>query len=223
MCVATMHDAGYNYLYPLTWDANGLLYAQTWGYETAVLTDGKGMQPGFAKIKFLIELCEARPDLEWILWKDCDGLITNFAIKIEDIIDNECHMMISTFWGGICAGMFIVRNSLEGVAYMRMLMSYLDTLPHEQDAMEHTLKEYIANGIVKLVPQHILNASCCLDGAHPERGMYDPRNHVDILGEHGEWSPGDWIMHWPGQHPQLRLFLAKKYLQKVVPAITRNH
>lgn len=221
MAVATMNDGAYNYLAPYTWDQNGLKYCEAWDYPYAVLTDGEGMQPGYAKMSFLLDLCEEHPEVEWILWKDCDSLITNFSIKIEDLVDNSCHFMVSTYWNGINAGMFMLRNSPEGRDYVRMILDLQSdpSCPNEQEAIIKTYEQYKDN-IVKIVPQRMFNAACFFDGCHPERGV-DPRNHQDVLGQSGQWLHGDFIMHWPGQNPQLRLHLARKYLQQVVPASAR--
>jgi len=215
MAVATMHDQGYAYLSPLTWEQNGLKYCEAHGYPFAVMDSDYGMPPGFAKIDGLLAICNRNPEVEWILWKDCDSLITNFSIRIEDVVDNDYHVMLTTYWNGINAGMLMVRNTAQGRGWLSMIMSkmpeYINDNWKEQQVMIDTLEEY--KDIVKIVPQRTFNAACFSDGCHT-----DADSQLDKLGTSGQWQPGDWIMHWPGQHPQLRVNLALKYMAQVIPA-----
>ena len=216
MAVVTMNDGGYDYLTPLTWDQNGLLYCEQWEYPYVVIDDFGGLPPGFAKVDNMLAICKENPEVEWILWKDADGLITNFSTKIEDIVDNNYHVMITTWWNGINNGMMLVRNSEQGRAYLEMIMSklpeYRDHPCVEQQVMIDTFEEW--KHIIKVCPQRLFNAACFSDGAH--RGAYT--STLDTLGTDGQWQPGDWIMHWPGQDPYMRIQLAKKYLRQVIPA-----
>jgi len=213
MAIATMHDEGYNYLYPYTWNENGLKYCELHDYPYVAMTDSDIANPGYAKIDLLLAICNENPDVEWILWKDCDSLITNFNIRIEDVVDNEYHVLLTTYWNGINAGMMMVRNSIEGRKYLEMIMSVSHLYPNEQEVMIDTFNHF--KDIIKIVPQRTFNAACFSDGCHGIDGL-DPRNHIDCIGTNGQWQPGDWVMHWPGQSPQLRLQLVQKYLPLVL-------
>lgn len=214
MAVLTMNDGGYDYLAPLTWDANGLRYCEQWGYPYHVINDFEGKPPGFAKIDNMLAICNENPEVEWIFWKDMDGLVTNFTTRIEDIVDNNYHVMLTTWWNGINNGMMLVRNSEQGRAWLSMIMSklpeYANHPVQEQQVMIDTFEEW--KHIIKICPQRAFNAACFSDGAH--RGAYTTTK--DTLGTDGQWQPGDFVMHWPGQDPYLRLALARKYLPQVV-------
>ena len=216
MAVATMHDQGYAYLSPLTWDMNGLKYCEAWDYPYVVVSDCEGLPPGFAKIDHMLAICNENPEVEWIFWKDCDSLITNFSTRIEDIVDNDYHAMLCTYWNGINAGMMMVRNSEQGRGWLQMIMDHLPTHRNHSWAEQQVMIEtYEANKhIVKLVPQRTFNAACFSDGCHVEA----PRPPLDCLGTSGQWEPGDFAMHWPGQHPMKRVELARKYIPQVIPA-----
>lgn len=215
MAVATMHDDSYAYLSPITWEQNGLRYCEVHGYPYKVLETDDSMPPGFVKIDGILAIFNENPDVEWLLWKDCDGLITNFSTRIEHIVDNHYHVMLTSFWNGINAGMFLVRNSPEGRAWLEMIMQmmplYRDHFFKEQQVMIDTFDRY--RNIIKLVPQRTFNSACFSDGCHE-----DAESYKDLLGTSGQWRPGDWIMHWPGQSPAVRLNLALKYIQRVIPA-----
>lgn len=219
MAVATMNDGGYDYLAPLTWDANGLKYCETWNYPYVVIDDCEGMVPGFCKMENLLAICNENPEVEWIFWKDCDSLITNFSIKLEDLVDNDYHFLIGTYWNGINSGMHMVRNSPEGRGYLEMIVGkYPEYRNHpvaDQQVIIDTFDQY--KDIIKIVPQRLFNSACFSDGAH--RGC---PSTLDTLGLSGQWEPGDFVMHWPGQDPNLRLYLARKYLPQVIPASART-
>ena len=214
MAVVSMNDGGYDYLAPLTWDANGLRYCEQWGYPYHIINNFEGKPPGFAKIDNMLAICNDNPEVEWIFWKDMDGMITNFQTRIEDVVDNNYHVMLTTWWNGINNGMMLVRNSEQGRAWLSMIMSKLPeyaTHPvQEQQVMIDTFEEW--KHIIKICPQRTFNAACFSDGAH--RGAYP--STLDTLGTDGQWQPGDFVMHWPGQDPYLRLQLARKYLPQVV-------
>lgn len=215
MAVATMHDKTYEYLRPYTWDQNGKLYCELWDYRKFVLEYPGDIPHGFAKIRFLIQVCDQNPDVEWIFWKDCDGLITNFNIKLEDVVDNNYHVMLTTHNNGINNGMMFVRNSQEGREYLRMIFEHVH-IPNyrngpgvEQAVMVDTLE---ANKtIVKIVPQRTFNAVPYTDFSH---GAITSR--LDTLGTEGHWKEGDFVMHWPGERHDERLRICKIYLPRVL-------
>jgi hypothetical protein len=123
--------------------------------------------------------------------------------------------MLTTYWNGINNGMMMVRNSEQGRAYLEMIMSllpkYRDHPGVEQQVMIDTFDEW--KHIIKIVPQRTFNSACFSDGAH--RGAYTTT--LDTLGTDGQWEQGDFVMHWPGQDPALRVMLARKYINQVLP------
>jgi len=214
MAVVTMHDKTYEYLYPLTWNQNGLLYCEAWGYRHFILDYPGDIPHGFAKIRYLIEVCEQNPDVEWIFWKDCDGLITNFNIRIEDVVDNDYHVILTTHNNGINNGMMFVRNSPEGRDYLRMIFSHMPQYIHgpgvEQAVMVDT---HDANRhLIKIVPQRTFNAVPYSDFSY---GRITSR--LDTLGTEGHWKEGDFVMHWPGEAHHERLRICNIYLPRVIP------
>jgi len=214
--LVTMQDQGYRYLTQYTWDQNQLPYCNKhqYPYHIIDLDANRGeMNPGFIKIWTLLELCKSNPDLDWLLWIDGDALITNHTIKIEDVADNKFHFILATWFNEINNGVCMVRNSPEGRSYLEYIFSLQPKYNNhgwvEQQAMIDSF--YRFKDIIKIVPQRTLNAACYSDGCHTDR-----TTDLDRLGTDGQWQPGDWIMHWPGQHPQMRVALAQKYLQQVI-------
>ncbi len=216
MAVASMHDKTYAYLSPLTWDQNAVPYCERWGYERFLLDYPGDVPHGFAKIRFLKEICETRPDIEWIFWKDCDGLIMNFTIRIEDRTDPNYHCLLTTLGqSGINNGMMLIRNSPQGRDYLAMIYDHV----HRPECRSHFLVEQKVMAdtldanrhLVKIVPQRQFNAGVYSDFSHGAITSL-----LDGLGTEGHWQPGDWIMHWPGEQHDQRLRVCQKYLAQVI-------
>jgi hypothetical protein len=77
----------------------------------------------------------------------------------------------------------------------------------EQQVIIDTIDQY--TDTVKIVPQKYMNSY-----------VQEPYDYCDIrkdiFGNSGEWTSGDWIVHWPGLHKPLRLDQAKKMLTQIV-------
>jgi hypothetical protein len=215
MAVATMHDDGYSYLSPLTWEQNGLVYCETWGYPYIIINEFEGKDPGFAKIDNILTTFKENPEVEWMFYKDCDSLITNFNIRIEEIVDNDYHILLNKDFNDFNTGMMMVRNSPQACEWMRMILDrspeYAEDKWKEQQLIIDTYEQY--TDIIKVVPQRTFNAYCFSDGCHLENVT-----RKDVLGNSGQWELGDFAMHWPGQGTTRRVHLAQKYLQQITPA-----
>jgi len=210
--VASLHDANYADLAALT-NQSKKEYCDRHGYQFYVLTEMKfSTITGFNKIHFALEILLAHPEIEWLLFSECDAMITNQTIRIEDRIDNNYHFIVPVDRLNLNSGNFLIRNSSEGLSYLRMIIAkeqeYQEVEWAEQQVIIDTIEQY--QDIVKIVPQKYMNSY------EPE--IYDYCDaRFDILGNSGAWEPGDWIVHWPGTHKPTRLERANTHL----PLITR--
>jgi hypothetical protein len=166
---------------------------------------------GFNKIHYSLEVLNQNPDVEWLLFSECDATITNLTIPIADKIDNDYHFIVPTDRLNINSGNFLVRNSEQGRGYLQMILDreaeYLKVEWAEQQVIIDTIDENL--DIVKLVPQNYMNS-------YQQKGYDYCDVSQDILGNRGEWQSGDWIVHWPGTHKPVRLALAKEMLDHIV-------
>ena len=163
----------------------------------------------FNKMHYMLELFKQHPELEWILFCECDATITNLTVKIEDKIDNDYHCIIAVDRLNLNAGNFLIRHSPEGRAYFEMICSkaeeYRDVEWAEQQVIIDTIDQY--QDIVKIVPQNYMNSY------EPE--IYDYCDvRVDLLGNRGYWQQGDWILHWPGIRHDVRKHRAQRLLDE---------
>lgn len=209
--IASINTDNYQDLADLT-DIPKREYCERHGYEFFVLKETK-YSPimGFNKIHYVLDLFKQRPDIEWLLFSECDATVTNLNIRIEDKIDNDYHFIVPVDRLNINAGNFLARNSEQGRVYLQMIIDsepdYVDKEWAEQQAIIDSIQEH--SDIVKIVPQRYMNSY--------EQRAYDYCDiRVDILGTSGEWAPGDWIVHWPGMHKPIRMACAAEMLTRIV-------
>lgn len=209
--VASINLDNYQDLANLT-DAPKLEYCTRYDYSFHVLKEQKYSEcMGFNKIGFVLDLFKQNPKFEWILFTECDATITNLTIKIEDKIDNDYHFIIPVDRLNLNAGNFLARNSKEGRAYLQMIMDAEPKYKTHDWAEQQVIIDTIDQNtdIVKIVTQKYMNSY-----------IQEPYDYCDIrkdiFGNSGEWSSGDWIVHWPGLHKPLRMDQAKKMLTQII-------
>jgi len=209
--VASLHDANYSDLAALT-DSSKSKYCNQHGYQFHVLTEMKySTITGFNKIHFTLDLFKQHPEIEWLLFSECDAMITNLNIRIEDRIDDDYHFIVPVDRLNINSGNFLARNSEQGRAYLQMIVdseqAYKDVAWAEQQVIIDSIEQY--QDIVKIVPQKYMNSY------EPE--IYDYCDaRFDVLGNSGAWEPGDWIVHWPGTHKPTRIARAEAHKELLI-------
>lgn len=217
IAVMTAHDGEFNALAQLTWEQNAKLYCDEHGYAYHVITDAttRGIDPDWVRMLDIKAALDQNPNIDWVVWIDCDTLITNFNIKLEDILDPNYHFMVSTYWNGMNIGVFAVQNTEQGRQWVQTVIDRHDQYIHHywraQGCMIDMTKEAPYKDWVKIVPQRTWNSACFSDGCHK-----DAPTTLDTLGTDGQWQPGDFLMHWPGQPNHFRMQLAKKYMPQVI-------
>ena len=209
--VASLHDANYSDLAALT-DQSKQEYCDRYGYQFHVLTEMKySTITGFNKIHYALDLFKQHPEIEWLLFSECDAMITNFTVQIPDRIDNDYHFIVPVDRLNINSGNFLARNSEQGRAYLQMIIDkeaeYTTVEWAEQQVIIDTIDEWLH--VLKIVTQRYMNSY------EPE--IYDYCDaRFDILGNSGAWEPGDWIVHWPGTYKPTRLQRANIHLPLIL-------
>jgi len=211
--VASLHDENYADLAALT-DKSKQDYCDLHGYQLFILNDLK-YSPivGFNKIHYTLDLFTQQPDIEWLLFSECDAMITNITIPITDKIDNDYHFIVPVDRLNINSGNFLARNSEQGRAYLQMIIDreseYAEVEWAEQQVIIDTIADY--TNVVKIVPQKHMNSY--------EQAVYDYCDiRRDVLGTSGEWATGDWIVHWPGTYKPARISRAEAHTPNIVRA-----
>lgn len=218
ICLASLYTNDLSDLAAITLP-NKEKYCKSKGYSYIVKKQDQAYT-GFDKVLFLHQLAETK-QYDWILWCDCDTLITNFNKNIEDLIDFNYHFFLTTDVNGINAGVFLFRTSLEGMSYLRHVKEKMyEYAPYnlfkfgeEQTAMIHTYQDQAFKSIVKILPQRSMNSY------NYSLYNYTPQESLDKLGTSGIWQPEDFIIHIPGFGPDRydqRLAHFKYYIEKVI-------
>lgn len=208
--VASINLPNYQDLADLT-DQTKREYCDRHGYKFFVLKENKYSEiMGFNKVGFMLDLLNTNPEIDWLLLTECDATITNVTIPMEEKIDNDYHVVLAVDRLNLNAGNILVRNSLEGRAYLQMIMDsepdYKDAEWAEQQVMIDTIDKY--TDIVKIVPQRYMNSYI--------QAPYDYCDvRTDIMGNSGEWQVGDWILHMPGLHKPVRIDVTTQILKHI--------
>ena len=218
----SLWDEAYRPLAEITYFHNKLDYCNRRGYEAHYMDSGfvyEKAQIGFEKMRFILRLFEERPHLDWIHFTGCDTLVTNFEVRIEDILEpwkDSRHMVVCFDGNGMNVDSFLIRNSPQGRGLMRWV---LDVKPqyeghywYEQQALiDFYFKAQGAQEIIQALPQRVMNSY--LYDLYPE---WRDRPHVDHTGHDGDWRPGDFILHLPGISLSERIRIMTEFQGRIV-------
>lgn len=209
MAIVSLFNERHKDLADFTW-TNKVRYAEKHSYLAVAKTENFSQdQVHFDKFVHILDVMKTHPDVDWVWWLDNDAMITNFDIKIEDLIDTDYHVIMPTDIAALNTGSFIVRNSTEAREWLEFLLSkkreYKDDKKwFEQQAVIDFYPKF--QELFKLVPQQWLNSY--------DYKMYGV-DGIDLLGQDGQWYPGDFVIHWPGLQNEVRVKLAQHYQQFV--------
>jgi hypothetical protein len=222
--MATAHNTTYTELADATWHNNKLKYAEKHGYSTCAKTSDWVFEPrlmGWERMQFISDILENYADAEWVWWTGTDSMVTNFDIKIEDKIAEACKdqdydIIVSCDFNEIINNdSMLVRNSENSRDYFKYMMhampDWIDHKYSEQGYMIDNYEHY--SDIMSIQPQKFMNSY--------EYKMYTvpPWNYktaLDVQGNDGQWSHGDWLVHWPGTQLNERMVLLKEYQDRII-------
>lgn len=214
--LVTAHNEAYQVLADITWNQNKKLYAERWGYDAyAKTTDFRYpvSQISFERTELIIQLLESG-QYDWIHACGCDTMITNFTIRLEDLVDDDSHFIIATDCFNINNDSFLARNTPETLAWLKHVVAvreqYANNPWYDQQAMIDSID--MMGDHIRIVPQRYLN-SYDYD-QYP--GSVPHVYKKDLFGNDGQWAPGDFLIHWPGVSLERRLPLAQNMLTQVV-------
>jgi FkbM family methyltransferase len=200
-----------------TFTKNKKVYCQKHGYPLLLKTDGwqDDIPIGYEKVFIIEDAFRSFPECEWVFFSECDTMITNMNIRLEDIVEYEDnHVVLGTDMNGINAGSFFIRNTPEGRGYIQAMKESIGSFEHEQAFMNET---YFVTGKFKdrvsLYPQRMFNS---YDFSVTDGGTKSEEDNYDILGNNGGWRLGDFIVHWAGTAMPLRVQAALKYVHRVI-------
>ena len=209
MAVVSIYSDNQKNLADWTW-TNKAAYAEKHGYlAVAKTTNFSEDQIHFDKFVHILDVMDQHPEVEWVWWLDNDAMITNFDIRVGDLVDDDYHVIMPTDIAALNTGSFIVRNSPQAREWLEFLLSKKgeyknDKKWFEQQAVIDFYPKF--QDLFKIVPQQWLNSY--------DYRMYNVEG-IDLLGQDGQWAPGDFVIHWPGLPNDARVQLAEQYQQYI--------
>lgn len=210
IAVVSIFNNNHKSLADITW-VNKVNYCKKHNYLAIAKTENfSPEQVHFDKFIHILDVMNKHPDVDWVWWIDNDAMITNFNQKLENLVDNDYHVIMGTDIAALNTGSFIVKNSPEGRGWLNFLLSKKkeyrnDNKWFEQQAVIDFYPKF--QNIFKLLAQKSLNSY--------DYKLYNV-DSTDLLGYDGQWSQGDFVIHWPGLPNDTRVRLAehyKKYIQ----------
>lgn len=181
-------------------------YADKHGYSKYFVTLNDNADLMFVKINVILQAMELIQEGDWVWFSDCDGVVTNFGKRLEDLADNRYGIVVSEDFNGINSGSILARKTPRVKEYLEFILSSPDRANCEQNTMIKELKNPRWDGIIKFIDQNLLNS---YDYSLPNIaacGKVTP----EVL-EKGQWKPGDFFIHFPATTLQKRLELCAKY------------
>lgn len=215
--MVTLHTPNYIPLAEITWDQNKKLYCEQHGYDAIAKTDGFKYDYLFLsteRTELIVELLESGK-YDWIHACGTDTMITNFTVKLEDLVDDDYDFIIGVDCHGINNDSFLARATPRTIAYLKKVIEvreeYATAKWLDQQAMTDNID--MMGDRIKIVPQRFFNS---FDYWQYPQDYMPHIEKKDILGNDGQWQPGDFLIHWPGISMEKRIPLAKEKLTQVI-------
>lgn len=212
----------YSALHELTWDKNKKLYCEQHGYEPIVKDSNFKYDPsliGFDRLEFVIELLESGK-YDWLHMVGGDTMITNFTIKLESLVDDNCHFVAAYDCYNLNNDSCLFRASDQIISWLKNIVSLREKYVNYRNAQGHVWYEQQGmidtldniKPLVKIVPQRVLNSYDYYQYPGSVPHIYGR----DAFGNDGQWQKGDFLIHWPAIAVSKRLILAHSMLQQVI-------
>ena len=193
----------------LTWDKNKKLYAEAHNYKAFLFDD---YSSNFDRFKYALSILDSNPEIMWLWYTDCDSVITNFDVKIEDRIIQSSNVILSTDSNGVNTGSILLKNSEDTRRFLHAILALefasQGKWDSDQWAINHlcswpdTGSSSYPTGENLIVPPWWYNTITIVPQKHMNSYNYQlyPYVHkpVDKLNSVGSWEDGDWLLHLPG-------------------------
>ena len=143
---------------------------------------------GYQKCFWLADLMIEHPEIEWFLHLGTDCLITNHTIKLESVIDNNYHFMVTKDDTGINGENFFIRNTVEGREYIERLKEIHPIWKTEEGNMRDDENNPKWRSITKYLSQSTINS-------YDHQWYPHKTTKVDQLGGKLGWEKGSFVLH----------------------------
>lgn len=183
---------------------NAQEYSDRHGYKLIVQKWPEPMMSNFGYNKLeQIQAIFEHEESDVVMSMDLDAMITNHGIRVEDFIENDFDVYLTSDYNGLNCGVFIIKKSGYSNWLIDRVLEFRGKpkMYCEQDGIREFIKTFPppATSRIKMIEQTKLNAY--LYEMYPEIPL---QSH-----EQGNWNPGDFIIHLPGLGYETRLAFLK--------------
>jgi len=167
----------------------------------------KGQYDAFDKIRHMQEIFEM-DEADAVFSLDCDTLITNHTIKVEEYLDYFHDAYFTKDYNGLNCGSFIIKKSEWSNSFLKFILS-IRTEPKmycEQDAINMYMETIPNDEHIKIL-------------THPSINSYIYQNYPEIplqSHEQGQWNVGDFVLHLPGISMGKRIDILNKTKEQII-------
>lgn len=219
IAVCSIFDDVYTELGNITILDNCKKYCDKHGYDLITRTNNFTMPKthmGYEKIDLILSILKTN-QYDLIFWRGVDTMITNFTKKIDELVELDNFFIIAADVHGINADSFLIKNCQLAIDFFEEIIrdkfNYID----EQHAFKMLQEKYQ----IKVIPQKYINSYdynlyCSIDAFNHNGYQSECEAGLDVFGCNGQWSYGDFMIHWPGITLDKRLQLANEYLDNVI-------
>lgn len=202
--IATLHDSNYSELAEITLP-NKTLYCEKHGYNLISKTNNWNDIPiGYEKFFLIKEIFEKNPYCKWVFFSECDTLITNMDITLENIIKDEPNdIVLTSDFNGINVGSFFIKNSPIGIKFLDVIKENVGKFSNELEFIDSVYKQPEWQNLISVYPSKVFNAY--------NYHFYnrDPR-------EDGNWLPGYFMIHTPSLPVNTRIDIVKECSKSII-------
>lgn len=167
-------------------------------------------------VKTEIALQQLNEGFDVVFAVDCDVLITNYKIGVEDFLDDEHLFYACCDINGLNTGTFIVKNSAWTKNILREVLERKQMTLRYSD--EQNVYQMIRDDRVKHLPHPSIN-SILYELYAPSYGVIGYKDGDEVMlptHEQGCWVKGDFLMHLPGKPLQERIEIFNNVKEQII-------
>ena len=183
---------------------------------------------GWGKMFVLREAMNKYKKVDWFFNTDCDAMITNMNVKLEEIVSkfDNAHVIIPADCNGINCGNMFIKNTEIGRAFVDTVIAgmplYRNFYMFENQLIQDLcVGTFLTEGgtrpggtlwgnVIRVAPQKLFNSY-----DYKKLPKLQNRPSKDLLNTDGQWEPNDFIIQWPSTSLEYRIEEAKNMFLKM--------
>jgi hypothetical protein len=180
-------------------------YARRHGYQALIARESldAARHPAWSKLLLIEQFLVEHPSCTWLMWIDADAVIMNPMQRLEDLVDENVDFVVAEDRGPISinTGVFFVRNCPATLELLRRAYAKTEYLHHpnwEQPALTEAMRECSETLRSRIVSRYLFNSFC------------------------DEYQEGDFIIHFAGCKPDVKLAGVKSVVNSVGRPLRRR-